>query len=387
MAFSRRGGAGARRGAWPLIAVLVLAQACAIDREAPIEDRLVLEPVTFQDLPGWEADDHGAALGALRRSCEALRTRSDAEPLDIAALGGTVGDWRGICAAAAGLDGAAAARGFFESWFTPYEARNGARAEGLFTGYFEPELRGAEVPDALYTVPLYARPRDLVVVDLGLFRAGLAGERIAGQVSRGALEPYPTRAQIDAGALAAKGVALVWVDDPVDAFFLHIQGSGRIAFEDGRTRRIAYAASNGHAYFPVGRRLIELGAFSREEASMPAIRDWLEAHPDRAREIMHENPSYVFFRWLEDAAAARGPMGAQGVPLSAGRSLAVDRRFVPLTLPLWLDTAAPIPIPPGAIGPCGASWWLKTPAPRSAARCAATSIGGPAMPPARSPGP
>ena len=249
MAFSRRGGAGARRGAWPLIAVLVLAQACAIDREAPIEDRLVLEPVTFQDLPGWEADDHGAALGALRRSCEALRTRSDAEPLDIAALGGTVGDWRGICAAAAGLDGAAAARGFFESWFTPYEARNGARAEGLFTGYFEPELRGAEVPDALYTVPLYARPRDLVVVDLGLFRAGLAGERIAGQVSRGVLEPYPTRAQIDAGALAAKGVALVWVDDPVDAFFLHIQGSGRIAFEDGRTRRIAYAASNGHAYF------------------------------------------------------------------------------------------------------------------------------------------
>ena len=345
MAFFRRGGAGERRGAWSLLAALVLVQACTIDREEPIEDRLVLDPVTFRELPGWDADDQSAALGALLRSCEALQKRSAKEPLDIAALGGTVGDWRAVCAAAAGLDGAAAARGFFESRFTPYEARNGERAEGLFTGYFEPELRGAEQPDALYTVPLYARPRDLVVVDLGLFRADLAGERIAGQISLGALEPYPTRAEIDAGALAAKGAALVWVDNPIDAFFLHIQGSGRIAFEDGRTRRIAYAATNGHAYFPVGRKLIEVGAFSREEASMPAIRDWLEAHPDRAHEIMQENRSYVFFRWLEDAAAAHGPVGAQGVPLSAGRSLAVDRRFVPLTAPLWLDTGAPDPDP------------------------------------------
>ena len=328
-----------------LAAVAILMQACAPEPERPEADRLVLRPVSFQDLPGWAADDQSAALPALRRSCATLGERADDEPLDIAPLGGRVGDWRSVCADAAGLKGATRVRGFFETHFTPYEARNNAQAEGLFTGYFEPELRGALVADERYRVPLHGRPPDLVSVDLGLFRPELAGERVAGRVADGALEPYATRAEIDGGALAAQGLELAWVDDPVDAFFLHIQGSGRIAFEDGTTRRLAYAGTNGHDYFAIGRRLVDLGALSREEVTMPAIRDWLAAHPARAPEVMNENASYVFFRWLEEGQAADGPVGAQDVALTAGRSLAVDRRFVPMTVPIWLESAAPDPDP------------------------------------------
>ena len=334
-----------RRPWWVLTAVLILMQGCVDQPEREAEERLVLRPVSFQDLPGWEADDQSVALQALKRSCAALKERADEEPLDIASLGGRVGDWRTMCADSAGMEGAAQARGFFESRFMPYEARNGAEAEGLFTGYFEPELSGATQADARYSVPLYGRPHDLVSADLGLFRPDLAGERIAGHVSGGALRPYATRGEIDAGALAERRLELAWVDDPVDAFFLHIQGSGRIAFEDGTTRRVTFAASNGHDYFAIGQSLVALGAFSREEVSMPVIRDWLQANPDRAPGVMHENRSYVFFRWLDDGQAGEGPVGAQGVALTPGRSLAVDRRFVPLTTPIWLESAAPDPDP------------------------------------------
>ena len=334
-----------RRWPWVLALVPILMQACAPQPEQPESDRLVLRAVSFHDLPGWEADDLGAALQALQRSCAALEERADDEPLDIAALGGRVGDWRAICTAAAGLESEAQARSFFEAHFTPYEASNGTEAEGLFTGYFEPELRGATQAGGRYAVPLYGRPHDLVTVDLGLFRPDLAGDRLAGRVANGALEPYVTRAEIDGGALAAQGLELVWVDDPLDAFFLHIQGSGRIAFEDGTTRRLAYAATNGHNYVAIGRRLVDLGALSREDVTMPAIRDWLAANPERAPEVMQENASYVFFRWLEEGQGADGPVGTQGVPLTAGRSLAVDRRFVPMTAPIWLAGTAPDPDP------------------------------------------
>ena len=317
-------------------------QGCA---PQPEPDRLVLRPASFQDLPGWEADDHNAALQAFLRSCAALEERADDAPLDIGSLGGRMGDWRGVCADAAGVDGAAQARAFFESRFTPYEARNNAQAEGLFTGYFEPELRGALREGGRYRVPLYGRPHDLVSVDLGLFRPELVGERIAGRVTDGVLEPYATRTEIDTGALAGQGLELAWVDDPIDAFFLHIQGSGRIAFEDGTKRRVAYAGTNGHNYFAIGRRLVALGAFTPEQITMSAIRDWLAENPDQAPAVMRENASYVFFRWLGEAQAADGPVGVQGVPLTAGRSLAVDRRFVPLTAPIWLDGAAPDPDP------------------------------------------
>ena len=320
--------ANLRRWSWLLAAVVILMQACAPGPEKAEPDRLVLRAVSFDDLPGWEADDHSAALGALQRSCAALENAPTTSRW-ISQRWVAVGDWRAVCTAAAGLEGADQAREFFEAHFAPYEARNGAEAEGLFTGYFEPELRGATQAAGATAVPLYARPDDLVTVDLGLFRSALAGERLAGRVADGTLEPYATRAEIDGGALAAQGLELVWVDDPIDAFFLHIQGSGRITFEDGTSRRLAYAATNGHSYFAIGRRLVDLGALSREDVSMQTIRDWLAANPERASEVMHENASYVFFRWLEEeqATTARSaPRAWRSPPGARSRSTAASCR-------------------------------------------------------------
>ena len=153
----------------------------------------------------------------------------------------------------------------------------------------------------------------------------------------GRLQPFPSRAEIAAGALAGRGLEMVWVDDPIDAFFLHVQGSGQIVLEDGEIARVGYAAQNGHPYFAIGRELIARGALTRERVSLQSIRAWLEAHPDAAAEVMNRNPSYVFFRRI----AGDGPRGAFQVPLTARASLAVDRRHIPLGVPVWLETALP----------------------------------------------
>ncbi len=291
-----------------------------------VTDKLILAPVSFDQVPGWAADDHAAALPALRRSC----------PSNVNASA----KWKPVCAALAALpDGDRhRARRFFEKWFTPHRASNGGEEQGLFTGYFEPELHGARARGGRYTVPLYARPPDLVAVNLGKFREKLAGERIAGRVNAGRLEPFETRAAIDKGALAGRGLELLWVDDAIDAFFLHIQGSGRVVTPDGGTVRVGYAASNGHPYFAIGRDLVARGAIPVERISMQSIRAWMAAHPAAARDLMARNPSYIFFREIN----GDGPIGTQGVALTPGRSLAVDRVFIGLGSPVWLDTVDPL---------------------------------------------
>ena len=340
--------------AWPvLFSLLILFAACAplLEREAekapdaetpPAADRLHLVPAGYDELPGWNADRQGEALRAFLRSCnKMLRRKSDA------AIGGVVpganGAWQGACEAAGARDirDHRAARLFFEDWFHPYAVLNNGRESGLFTGYFEPELMGALAPGKGYDIALYRRPDDLVTASLGRFRESLAGERIAGRVVDGALVPYPNRAEIDNGALHGQGLELVWVDSAVDAFFLHIQGSGRVRLANGEARRIGYAASNGQPYLAIGRSLVRRGALRREEVSMQSIRAWLEANPAAAPEVMQENNSYIFFRWLGGKNVELGPEGAQGVPLLAGRSLAVDRRFLPLGAPIWLDGLTP----------------------------------------------
>lgn len=343
--------AARRSAARGLVAATLLAAvltACA--PEAPPE-RLTLKPVRFADLAGWADDRHGEALGAFRRSCARLMRLAPETPLAPAGLGGgegegaaagfgTVADWQGPCAAAAALGeaGDGAARAFFERWFTPYLAADNDESEGLFTGYYEPQLRGAREPGGRYTIPLYRRPADLVSVDLGLFRPALGGVRLAGRVEQGRLRPYDDRTEIEAGSLAGRGLELVWVDDPVDAFFLHIQGSGRVALEDGTVLRLGYAASNGHAYVAIGRELVARGEMEPGEVTMQSIRAWLATHPGEAAALMAANPSYVFFRELE----GDGPVGAAGVALTPERSLAVDRRFIALGTPVWLEAADPL---------------------------------------------
>ena len=192
-----------------------------------------------------------------------------------------------------------------------------------------------------YTVPLHGRPADLVTVDLGAFRHDLEGRRIAGRVVDGRLRPFESRAEIVAGALDDKAPVLAWLDDPIAAFFLHIQGSGRIVLAEGGELRVGFAGQNGHPYVAIGRELIRRGAIARERISLQTIRDWLKRNPDQAAEVMAVNRSYVFFHVLEGV----GPVGAQGVVLTPGRSLAVDRRYLPLGAPLWLEARAPAPQP------------------------------------------
>jgi membrane-bound lytic murein transglycosylase A len=318
--------------------VLLLLALFACKPEPPPPDRLTLAAVSFADLSGWQDDDVAAAIVAFSATC--TRILLSKQPLS-APLGngnaGTVGDWQPPCATLATLadNDAGSARRFFETWFRPWRAGNNGKTEGLFTGYYEPELHGARAPGGAYTTPLRKRPPDLVMVELGLFRPAWRGERIAGRVVEGRLKPYESRAEIEKGALDRFNLNFLWVDDPVDAFFLEIQGSGRVRLEDGMTVRIGYDGQNGQPYVPIGRLLVERGELTKDEASMQSIRAWLKTHPQASTALMNENPSYVFFR----EAVGPGPVGSDGTVLSPGRSLAVDRSFVPLGVPIFVDAS------------------------------------------------
>jgi len=308
----------------------------------PPADQYTLTAVAFGDLPGWRDDSAAAALPALARSCgvlEALPADRALGPEAIAAFTGTAADWRKPCAALAALPAGddAVARAYFERWFQPYRAAIGGEAEGLFTGYYEAELRGAWRRSDRYTVPLHARPKDLVDVDLGRFSEEWRGRRIVGQLKGGRLEPYPARARIGSEAMTGDLPVLMWVDDAADAFVLHIQGSGRVRLADDTEVRVGYAANNGHPFVSIGRKMLDRGLITPANASMGAIRAWIRANPKAAGALIDEYPRYIFFRVVQGA----GPVGAQGVALTAGRSLAVDPAYVPLGAPLWLDTSHP----------------------------------------------
>jgi membrane-bound lytic murein transglycosylase A len=305
-------------------------------------DRLVLEEWAFADLPGWRKDSHAEVLTAFVKSCDLIRNQRDGRSFGGKRIAGEVVDWRAICAEAASIQelepgNNATARAFFEKWFSPFRATNNGNPTGLFTGYYEPILRGSRTRSGTYSFPLYRRPKSLVTVDLGLFYDDLRGRRIIGKVQDGKVKPFDDRASINAGALDGQDLEIVWVDDPVDAFFLHIQGSGLVVLDDGSVLRLGYAAQNGRAYRSVGRELIHRRILKREDVSLEAIQAWMRTNPRRGQALMEKNPSYIFFRELD----GDGPIGAQEVALTALRSLAVDRRFIPLGVPIWLDTTVP----------------------------------------------
>lgn len=311
---------------------------CPAPEPPPRADRLSLAPVGFEALPGWAADRHGEALAAYRESCARWARLDPVTPMrGEAAMGAALADFGAPCAAVNDVasDDHDAARRFFERWFRPFAVSWGDDPIGLFTGYYEPDLMASLTPDARFRHPLHRLPDDLVNLDLGLFRADLKGERIVGRVEAGAFVPYHDRGAIMDGALDRAGVAFAWVEDPVESFFLHIQGSGRLTLPDGRRLRVGYAGKNGRPYASIGRMLVDWGEMTLAEASADRIKQWVRDHPDRARELLAANESYVFFEQRADDGL--GPRGAQGAPLTAGRSLAVDRAFIPLGAPLWLD--------------------------------------------------
>ncbi len=324
-----------RGAAVALVAALGLA-ACAAPKEAGR-----IAPTTFAELPGWDADRLDEALPALLRSCGRLMKREDARAVGPEGLAGTVADWKPACVAAAEASGEVGARRFFETWFVPFEVAGKDGEHGLFTGYYEPELAGAGAPDEGYPAAIYRRPPDVVTVDLGEFRADFEGESIVGRVVDGRLKPYLSRAEIEAGGLAGRNLELFWLADPVDAFFLQIQGSGRLKLADGAFARVGYDGQNGRPYHAIGKTLVERGALAKDGVSAQAIMAWLRLHPGEAAEVMNLNHSYVFFRAIE----GDGPVGAQGVALTPLRSLAVDPAFMPLGAPVWLDTVWPEGVP------------------------------------------
>jgi membrane-bound lytic murein transglycosylase A len=338
----------AARRSWWLLCGLILAACAAEPRvERPREHvpSFALRPLAYEQLSGWHADDPRAALSAFRRSCAKLDQYGAATPMGPGPWFGAVGDWRPICADAATVAEGSAdrARDFFEGHFSPYLVVDGDNPEGLFTGYYEPLLFGSRRFGGAYTVPIYRPPDDLVRVDLARFNPALAGYAIYGRVQGGEFVPYHSRADIETGALADRGLELLWVDDPIDQFFLQVQGSGQVQLDDGSLTRVGYASQNGHPYRAIGRDLIEIGVLTRDQVSLPAIKAWLEAHPGDAPDIMARNRSYIFFEERPELGPDDGPLGAQGVSLTAGRSLAVDPRYVPLGVPVWLETTVPWP--------------------------------------------
>jgi len=328
-----------------VLVLLALAFWLILRRPKEAADQLVLAPAGFSDLPGWREDKVAQALPALLRSCLRITALPEETTLGGDGFAGTAGAWKQACAAAARVPAGddAAARAFFETCFQPFSAADGGERSGLFTGYYEALLQGSRKRSRRFHVPLYGRPPEVVMVDLGAFREDLRGKRLAGRVKDGALVPLPDRTAIEKGAFAGRGLEIVWVDSPIDAFFLQIQGSGRVRLAEGGEVRVGYAADNGHRYTAIGRELIRRGVYKPAEVSMQSIRRWLEKNleknPAEANALMDTNASYVFFQKI----AGEGPLGAEGVALTPGRSLAVDRRHWPLGVPLWLDATAPAP--------------------------------------------
>jgi membrane-bound lytic murein transglycosylase A len=323
-----------------LAAALILSAGAALAEPAPGPLKLpdtALEPVAFGDLDGWAADDHALAFSTFRASCAPLLRRAapDERPLTAALAQ--------VCRRAAALDkvDAGKARAFFEENFRPVRIARLGETQGFLTGYYEPIVDGSRVPTREFTVPMYRRPDDLVAPGEHKGEAfpnrGPAFRRTAD----GKQVPYFDRGEIEDGALDGRHLEICWLRDPIAAFSIHIQGSARVRLEDGLILRLNYAAHNGHPYTPVGRILIERNLVPRDEMSLDRIRQWMRDNPDETKELRRKNQAYVFFR-ITGLADEREPAGGQGVRLTPGRSIAVDRPFHAYGTPFFIEAELPI---------------------------------------------
>jgi membrane-bound lytic murein transglycosylase A len=282
----------------------------------PIEPRISttaqLYPSDFRALSGWNRDNHREAFHAFQQSCRRWQRMSPNKAMSGAFDLGRIEDWAQLCTipVAAGEE-----RQFFETWFQPYAVVDNGSPHGLFTGYYLPELHGSYTRSERYFVPIYRVPRNSAL-------------------------RRKSRAEIYDGALENKGLELVWVDNDIDAFFMEVQGSGRVMMDDGSVLGLGYAGSNGHSYLAIGYELVKRGEMAKEDVTMQTIRAWIDQHPEEGRALMRKNASYVYFRFTNPDPAV-GPTGAMGVPLTAQRSLAIDKRYLPLGVPIWLNAQHP----------------------------------------------
>ena len=317
----------------PLICPPVVKAACP----APVPDAVTPPEVEYRgrlqagswiELPDWGRESLRDSLLAFTRGCATLEKQAP---------------WQGVCTAAAAIPAGAGERDiarFFEVNFDPYQVINADESTtGMVTGYYEPLLHGSRTRSARYRYPVYAVPQDLLVIDLASVYPDLKNRRLRGRLEGNRVVPYFARGDIDKTSEPLKGLELAYVEDAVDLFFLHIQGSGQIEFENGERLRVGYADQNGHPFRSMARLLIQRREIPPERASMQGIKDWARHNPQKAQEFMNANPSYVFFRELESNLP--GPIGSLGVPLTAERSIAVDPRVIPLGVPVFLATTFP----------------------------------------------
>jgi membrane-bound lytic murein transglycosylase A len=297
---------------------------------------LSLSKTSFRELPHWARDEHTKALLAFKRSCAVIAKKEANLAFNSLPQAGKVKDWQNICSYANNINATdnKAAREFFESMFQPYAVKNNLRSYGLFTGYYLPLLHASFTPSERYAYPIYGLPRDLLRIHLGAFYPELSGKTIIGQLKNKRVTPYPNRRAISQGAIRETAPVLLWGDDEIDIFFAQIQGSALIQLPNGKQQLIGYAQSNGRAYTPLGKVMVEKGILAKKAVSMQSIKAWLVAHPKDMSAILNENASYVFFQHLK----TNDPIGTEQVPLTAERSLAVDTRYIPLGTPIWLDT-------------------------------------------------
>lgn len=289
-----------------------------------------LKSVPWAAVPNWQITPLAESWGAFIQGCAALQKKSA---------------WHDVCDDARHLDAPddALVRAFFERNFQAYESANDdATTEGLVTGYYEPLIKGSRTPSPRARFPIYGVPDDLITVDLASVYPELKNMRLRGRLEGNKIVPYASRREIESSAIrnnGFKGRVLAWAEDAVALFFMQIQGSGRVELPDGTFLRLGYADQNGHPYKSIGKLLVDRGELTLDQASMQSIKQWGLRNPDKLPDLLAANPSFVFFRELPEGLA--GPLGALGIPVTTGRSIAVDPKYIPLGAPVFLATTLP----------------------------------------------
>lgn len=293
---------------------LMLFQIMLITSCSSASEKLILKERGFSDLSGWNKDNHLQALQVFLKSCEKFKAKNSHKKLHESGVGGVYKDWRKPCKKARQLKYTddRTARLFFEQNFTPYLASNFGNSEGLFTGYYEIALSGNHKKNDKFKYPIYKTPSDYV-----------AGKK------------YHSRGVIESGILKGKNLEILWVDDPVQLFFLHVQGSGKVVMQDGSVVSVGYAAKNHHAYSSIGRYVIDKGYVKKQDMNAESLKQFLYDNPDKIAEITSQNDSYIFFR----KSTNKSPVGGQGVEITPLRSIAIDKKYIAYGVPLWLDVA------------------------------------------------
>lgn len=303
-------------------------------------DQVHLKPTTFDKLPNWTNTDLKASFHTFETSCRVFRNLSPEKEVGSKFIRMQAKDWKPVCQAALKVDRHSnqAIRHFFETWFTPVAFYQKEALSGLFTGYYMPLLKGNKIKTAQYNTPIYGVPDDLIRVYLGAFDPALKHHKaLMGRVEDQQLVPYYTRGEINQGAIKKKAPILAWVTDRVERQFLEIEGSGMVEFPEGDTLFLNYAAQNGRPYTSIAAILIKQGMMTRHNASMQRIREYFKTHPDKIDTLLNQNESFVFFH----TSFGKTALGSQGVALTPGYSLAVDRTWVPMGTPVWLNTTYP----------------------------------------------